>query len=199
KYGRAEDYIEVSLTAPVRYNPLHNDLDAYALAYGIASLMNNLFGKGREPFWQQAYTNLVKFIILLHKVLYDYVTLFDVYQGAINPELLEQKIKEGERISESECLFISFDDFMADRELENYPFESDPQTNRMKAPFTDDLRRHLETKEIGYQLLPESPACGGSPQHWNDDRCQQFEAVKRWFYHDWLRIEPRLRTSIVEG
>ena len=43
-------------------------------------LLNNLFGKGKEPFWQQAYTNLVKFMILLHKVLYDYVTLFDVYE-----------------------------------------------------------------------------------------------------------------------
>ena len=32
-----------------------------------------------------------------------------------------------------------------------------------------------------------------------DDRRQQFEAVKRWFYHDWMRIEPKLRTSIVEG
>jgi len=68
-------------------------LDAYALAYGIASLLNNLFGRGKEPFWQQAYTNLVKFIILLHKVLYDYVTLFDIYEGAINPGLLEQRIK----------------------------------------------------------------------------------------------------------
>src|SRR2546430_12721654 len=37
----------------------------------IASLLNNLFGKGKEPFWQQAYTNLVKFIILLHKVAFD--------------------------------------------------------------------------------------------------------------------------------
>ena len=25
------------------------------------------------------------------------------------------------------------------------------------------------------------------------------EAVKRWFYNDWRRIEPKLRTSIVEG
>ncbi len=80
-----------------RYNPLYNDLDAYALAYGIASLLNNLYGKGKEPFWQQAYTNLVKFIILLHKVLYDYVTLFDVYECAINPDLVEQKIEEGEQ------------------------------------------------------------------------------------------------------
>jgi hypothetical protein len=95
--GREEDYIEVSLTSDYRYNPLHNDLDAYALAYGIASLLNNIFGKGKEPFWQQAYTNLVKFIILLHKVLYDYVTLFDVYECAINPDLLERKIAERER------------------------------------------------------------------------------------------------------
>ena len=82
-HGRAADYVEVSLDGPWRYNPLHNDLDAYALAYGIASLLNSVFGKGKEPFWQQAYTNLIKFIILLHKVVDDYVTLFDVYECAI--------------------------------------------------------------------------------------------------------------------
>jgi hypothetical protein len=38
RYGRAEDYIEISLDSEYRYNPLHNDLDAYALAYNIASL-----------------------------------------------------------------------------------------------------------------------------------------------------------------
>src|SRR3984893_10172684 len=98
KHGRSEDYVEISLASPYRYNPLHNDLEAYALAYGIASLLNNLFGRGKEPFWQQAYTNLVKFIILLHKVNYDYVTLFDVYECAINPDKLEMKIKDGERL-----------------------------------------------------------------------------------------------------
>ncbi len=68
RHGREHDYVEVNLNAEHRYNPLYNDLDAYALAYNIASLLNNLFGKGKEPFWQQAYTNLVKFIIQLHKV-----------------------------------------------------------------------------------------------------------------------------------
>ncbi len=95
---READYLEISLDSPYRYNPLHNDLEAYTLAYGIASLLNNLFGKGKEPFWQQAYTNLVKFIILLHKVNYDYVTLFEIYECAINPELLESRIREGERL-----------------------------------------------------------------------------------------------------
>ena len=49
-----------------RYNPFYNDLDAYALAYNVASLLNNLSGNGKEPFRQQAYTNLVKFLIQLH-------------------------------------------------------------------------------------------------------------------------------------
>ena len=48
RHGRADDYVEVSLTSPYRYNPLHNDLDAYALAYGIATLMTNLFGAARS-------------------------------------------------------------------------------------------------------------------------------------------------------
>lgn len=48
EYGREEDYLEVALDSEYRYNPLHNDLEAYALAYGIASLLNNL-ARGREP------------------------------------------------------------------------------------------------------------------------------------------------------
>ena len=44
RYRREGDYVEVSLDSEYRYNPLHNDLDAHALAYNIASLLNNLFG-----------------------------------------------------------------------------------------------------------------------------------------------------------
>src|SRR4029077_18602131 len=38
-----------------------------------------------------------------------------------------------------------------------------------------------------------------SPEQEHERRRAQFEAVRRWFYHDWKRIEPKLRTSIVEG
>ena len=50
RYRREEDYIEIGLDSGYCYNPLHNDLDAYGLAYSIASLLNNLFGRGKEPF-----------------------------------------------------------------------------------------------------------------------------------------------------
>ena len=197
--GRADDYVEISLDSPYRYNPLHNDLDAYALAYGIASLLNNLFGKGKEPFWQQAYTNLVKFIILLHKVLYDYVTLFDVYECAINPELLEQKIVQGDAAFGTQSVLIGIDDFLADRNLESYPFEKDPEQGRMKAPFSEKLRAYLAGLSIPHEVRLESSAAGNAAWTQDEEKRQQFEAVKRWFYQDWKRIDARLRTSIVEG
>src|ERR1700676_4144021 len=113
RHGRDDDYVEISLDSGYRYNPLHNALDAYALAYSIASLLNNLFGRGKEPFWQQAYTNLVKFIILLHKVAYDYVTLFDVYECTISNDVLERKIQDAERrIEERYFLLVTPEDCM---------------------------------------------------------------------------------------
>ena len=50
--GREEDYIEIGLDGRWRWNPLSSDaLDAYSLAYTISSLLNQLFGKGKKPFW----------------------------------------------------------------------------------------------------------------------------------------------------
>ena len=73
--GREADYVEIGLGGDVCYNPLHNDLDPYAVAYAIATLVNNLFGKSKEPFWQQAYTDLLKFVILLRRIVDGYTTL----------------------------------------------------------------------------------------------------------------------------
>ena len=81
-----------------KWNPLSAWwLDSYSLAYTVASLLNQLFGKGKEPFWQQAYTNLVRWIIELHRVLPEqWVTLQQVYQCAIDPDLFAAKIKQAE-------------------------------------------------------------------------------------------------------
>ncbi len=200
KHGRRGDYVEVSLGSPYRYNPLHNDLEAYALAYGIASLLNNLFGRGKEPFWQQAYTNLVKFIILLHKVLYDYVTLFDVYECAINPHKLEVRIAEGEQLFGT-ADYVLIDDalYLTHGELARFPWQRVEATNWMKAPASEELKRVLDSKRIHYDIQTESGLPANSRDAGYEDRRERFEAVKRWFNDDWRRIEPKLRTSIVEG
>ncbi len=196
KHGRGEDYIEISLESEYRYNPLHNDLDAYALAFNIASLLNNLFGKGKEPFWQQAYTNLVKFIILLHKVAYDYVTLFDVYQCAISPTLLEKRISEAEDIIMGRHYIAVQPEVFSTRaaDLAGLGFVLDLKEDRYLAPDTPQLRETLQNRSIGFESRSVL-----DPAQANPEKFEQLEAVKRWFEDDWKRIEPKLRTSIVEG
>jgi hypothetical protein len=193
---REEDYVEIRLGSQYRYNPLHGSLDAYALAYSIAALINNLFGRGKEPFWQQAYTNLVKFIILLHQVAYDYVTLFDVYECTICSEVLEGKIRDAElRCEERSFLLIPPENFLKHvAALKLFGFEYDQTLGMYRARETQGLRAFVEANKVEYECLAESVI-----DPLGADRYEKLEAVKRWFYHDWRRIEPKLRTSIVEG
>ena len=39
----------------------------HAVAYAIATLINNLFGRSSD-FWQQAYTDLPEFVITLRRI-----------------------------------------------------------------------------------------------------------------------------------
>jgi hypothetical protein len=130
RYGREDDYFEISLYCQYRYNPLHNDTEAYALAYGIASLRNNLSGRGKETFWQQAYTSTN-----------GYVTLFDVYERAINPDKMELKIKAGERHFETqEYVLVPDAEYIGrQRELMKFGFEWDPATNELKAAISVEV------------------------------------------------------------
>ena len=195
-HGRPDDYIEISLDSEYRYNPLHNDLDAYALAYNIASLLNNLYGRGKEPFWQQAYTNLVKFIILLHKVAYNYVTFFDVYQCAISPPLLEERIAEAEEIILGRHYVAVTPKLYGERiaDLAGLGFAYEEKEDRFLALATPKLRDILRIRGIQSEARSVHDPTQADPE-----KLAQLEAVQRWFHDDWKGIEPRLRTSIVEG
>ena len=193
--GRSADYVEVSLTSPYRYNPLHNDLDAYALAFGIATLMTNLFGRGKEPFWQQASTNLVKFVILLHQVLDDYVTLFEVYEHVINPDKLRARIAAGEARfgAHNRRVLVDKAQHLEHDALNAWTWHDDETGQATWAHWSDDLERTLTASSIPWTLRESTP----DPRY--VEKAAQFDAVKRWFEDDWTRIEAKLRTSIVEG
>lgn len=195
RHRRADDYVEVSLDSPYRYNPLHNDLDAYALAYGIATLMTNLFGRGKEPFWQQASTNLVKFVILLHQTLDDYVTLFQVYEHVISADKLRAKIADGERrfAANNRRIVVDKREHLFTSTLSAWKWQDDESGNETWAEWSADLEDVLRSAQIPSRIVEVTPA----PRY--AEKLAQFEAVKRWFEDDWTRIEPKLRTSIIEG
>jgi hypothetical protein len=195
RYGRGDDYVEVSLDSPYRYNPLHNDLDAYALAYGIATLMTNLFGRGKEPFWQQASTNLVKFVILLHQTLDDYVTLFQVYEHVINPDKLRARIAEGEVrfFSAYRRVIVHKRQYARTSALKAWPWHDHAREDCVWTAWSAEVAAAAKAANIPLEVEVTPPPAAEA------HKAAQFEAVKRWFDDDWTRIEPKLRTSIVEG
>ena len=196
--GRADDYLEIGLDGSWQWNPLDDPLlDTYSLAYSVSSLINQLFGKSHEPFWQQAYTNLVRWIIELHRLLPGgWVTLQDVYRCTIDAELFAERIREAKDLVAEACparVVISHDDMIGHPEALNdwvwiYTSGEDTVTCRLDPV----LRDRLAELKIPFET-EESEGGAGSELR------EQVEAIERWYLNDWMALDAKLRTSIVEG
>ena len=205
--GRADDYIGLSLDGRRTWNPLSATwLDAYSLAYTVASLLNQLFGKGKEPFWQQAYTNLVRWIIELYRVLPPqdgsdtpgWVTLRDVYHCAIDKALFAKKIEQAQTYAKAlggEWITIAAAALTRDhvtplRAVGFQPHPADP--DRFRARPTTAVFEYLTTHTITHARERFESA------HATQIRLR-VEAVNRWYVHDWNTLDNKIRSSIVEG
>ena len=195
--GRGSDYIELGMDARSQWNPLSAWwLDSYSLAYTVSSLLNQLFGKGKEPFWQQAYTNLVRWIIELYRVFPErWVTLQQVYRCAIDPELFAAKIEEGEKLSDdlnTGTVFVKEDVLQRQYiNLAEWKWTVAPGGQDQQTVYTRPLKEKLDALKIAHEIVWE-PGPG-------EDTRERVEAVKRWFVHDWQSLDNKIKSSIVEG
>ena len=195
--GRGQDYIELGMDSPSQWNPLSAWwLDSYSLAYTVSSLLNQLFGKGKEPFWQQAYTNLVRWIIELHRVFPDrWVTLQQVYRCAIDPELFAAKIEAAEKLSDdlnTGTVFVKEDVLEAQSEhLCEWNWTVAPGGQDQQAAYTRPMKAKLDEHKIAHEIAWESGP--------GEDTRERVEAIKRWFVHDWQNLDNKIKSSIVEG
>ena len=196
--GRGEDYIELGLGGRWQWNPLSAHwLDSYSLAYTVASLINQLFGKGSEPFWQQAYTNLVRWLIELHRMRPGgWVTLRDVYRCALEPERIATLIAEvAAEVDPSQTVRIESGAMARHmRELrEQWQWSSVPATGEFEAADSAELRKKLE--ELGITVTVHGgPTAGGSVA-----QRERLEAVRRWFTHDWGKLDKKIGSTVSEG
>ncbi len=195
--GRGQDYIELGMDSRSQWNPLSAWwLDSYSLAYTVSSLLNQLFGKGKEPFWQQAYTNLVRWIIELHRVFPDrWVTLQQVYRCAIDPELFAAKIEAAEKLSDdlnTGTVFIKKDVLRAQKKhLSKWKWKVTAGGQDRHAPYTRPLKAKLDEKKIEHEIAWQHGPGG--------DTRERVKAIKRWFVHDWQALDNKIKSSIVEG
>ena len=199
KAGREDDYMELSMDGEYQWNPLGAHwLDSYSLAYTVSSLLNQLFGKGKDPFWQQAYTNLVKWIIELHRIFPDrWVTLQDVYKCAINPGLFQQKIGEAVfvvAVQTHGAIVISANDWARRKDdLIDFGAWSELPGGEYKGMWTGAAEHWLQTEGIKYHIITPDG-------HTDTKRLKaRLDSVVTWYTHDWMQLDPKLRTSCVEG
>ena len=195
--GRGQDYIELGMDARSQWNPLSAWwLDSYSLAYTVSSLLNQLFGKGKEPFWQQAYTNLVRWIIELYRVFPErWVTLQQVYRCAIDPELFAAKIKEAEKLSDdlnTGTVFVSSELVASNKmAVAEWVWKQAADPKQQQTVYTRPLKDKLDKLQIAHEIVWE-PGPG-------EDTRARVEAVNRWFVHDWQTLDNKIKSSIVEG
>jgi hypothetical protein len=192
--GREHDYVEVSLEGNVRYNPLNNSLDAYAQAFNIATIITSIWGKGKEPFWQQSYTDLVRYVILLHRVRDGYLTLVDIFRTVVSAGRLEEMLVEvGARFSTTRYIGISNATRLAyDSLLSQYVFVLIPEANLYLIAWRQDLEDILqEQTSAEFFIYSRKP--------YSLTQRESFESIQYWYWEHWKFFRSEVKTSIVQG
>src|SRR5438132_1296752 len=192
--GRAEDYVEVGIDSGVCYNPLHNDLEPYAVAFAIASLLNNLFGKSREPFWQQAYTDLLKFVISLRRITDGYTTLAEVYRYIIEESLIDKNIRalKAQFDNPPDVIAIGREEYQGQLRQAPWTLWVPLGDLHVAHPYDAELESYLAGQGISFEVRTGSAAICAERRH-------RLEAIQRWYYQTWSRLDHKLKVSIVEG
>jgi len=192
--GREQDYVEVSLDGDIRYNPLNNSLDPYAQAFNIASIITSIWGKGKEPFWQQSYTDLVRYVILLHRIRDGYLTLVDIFRTVISAGKLESMLTEvGSQFSTASYIGMSKQKYR-DYEslLSPLGFEWRKDAGLYLVPWTEQVEELLvEQTAIEFGVYSRRPC---QPEH--RDR---FDSIQYWYWEHWKFFRSEVKTSIVQG
>ncbi len=192
--GRSEDYVEVSLTGNVRYNPLNNDSDAYAQAFNIASVITAIWGKGKEPFWQQSYTDLVRYVIMLHRVRDGYVTLLDIFRTVISSGTLEDMLTmTGRRFTAASFVGVNKDEYLKyESTLAPFRFAWSEKLGKYIATSTDDLQTALVQRT--------SVAASLYSRKLGDPEIQDsWRSIHYWYWEHWKFFRAEVKTSIIQG
>jgi hypothetical protein len=192
--GRGADYVEVSLHGNVRYNPLNNDLDPYAQAYNIASIITAIWGRGKEPFWQQSYTDLVRYVIMLHRVRDGYVTLVDVFRTVISANALEGMLIEvGCRLTDIRFVGVPTEIYEYHRQsLSKFGFEQCEDRDEYIARWSEELEAFL-IRETGAVVSLYIPQSSDAAAH------DRFQSIWYWYWEHWKFFRNEVKTSIIQG
>jgi len=192
--GREKDYVEISLHGDLRYNPLNNSLDPYAQAFNIASIITSIWGKGKEPFWQQSYTDLARYVIMLHRIRDGYVTLLDLFRTVISSGTVERMLIEtGRAFTPVSFLGISKPDYAGTESiLKSFGFNWVDKVQQYLAPWCEELEfTVIQKTNINTTIYRRHAGEVSQRLRW--------ESVQYWYWEHWKFFRSEVKTSIIQG
>jgi hypothetical protein len=216
--GRLEDYVEIGLgEESAVYNPLSGDLDPQAIAFGIGSLIENTFGKGREPYWRQASESAIRLAVRAHQAAYEHVTLRDIYRGLADKEMLSRAAKDAIRRING-LRFYTFTKEAAQPRLKTllaYGGLLDEQSGKYRVPHSNEFEDYVSRCVQAWQIeqsagqdaskkgrvLPLDPASFAEENRADEsgvELAEELESMLFRYERVWTKIEPKLRESITE-
>ena len=195
--GRGRDYIEIGLDGERSWNPLDiPEMDSYSLAAQLISLKSQLYGKGKEPFWDQAAIQLLRWIIELHRLppRGGWVTLRDLYQHATDLERfgagIDAAMEATDPADAVERIVIEAGALVALPAADSWDWR-DEGGGRLSVRRSAERDAALAGAGIERELRPALAVPEGAAE-----RARELQA---WFGSHWTGLDSKLRTSISEG
>ena len=125
-----------------------------------------------------------------------WVTLRDIYRCTIDAGLFAEKIREAQDLVAEACpayAVIFRKDLIARPEaLKDWVWRRASGEDRVMCRLDPVLRERLAELEIPFETEETGDGAGSELK-------EQVEAIERWYRNDWMALDPKIRTSIVEG
>ena len=195
--GRGDDYIELGLGGERSWNPLDiPEMDSYSLAGQLISLQSQLFGRGKEPFWDRAATQLMRWIIEVHRLppATGWVTLRDLYRCATDLERfalqIDAAVSATDPAAAEERLTVAAAALEALGGAEDWDWR-DEGGGRLSVRRTPGRENALRTADVAFELVEAQEIPEGAAERATE--------LHGWFVSHWLKMDQKLRTSISEG
>ena len=195
--GRGADYVEIGIGGSRSWNPLDiPEMDSYSLAWQLISVKTQLSGKSKEPFWDQAASQLVRWIIELHRLppRDGWVTLRDLYHHATNLERFGEAVDAAMAATDpanSDERFVFKAGDLVDLPASDGWDLRDEGGGRISAKRTAERERALQDAGVGFELREAVAVPEGAAGRARD--------LHDWFTNHWTGLDSKLRTSISEG
>ncbi len=119
-------------------------------------------GRVKEPFWDDSAESLVTFLIIIYRLLYGYVTLFDIYEAAGDIQIIHTLMERSEQelattnILLDKQVFLDVDEDVADALKAHHWTNAQP--HHLRAPHDEDLAELLAAHNVPYKVEASSQA-----------------------------------------